>query len=191
MMVYYGKLIKLWDELAVYKPIRSCSCGELAALIEEDRDEERTNTFLNGLDTVRFRMVRSIITSMEPLPKLSQVHQRIIQEERQHSMARNRDEKTEAVDFAAYAGNQARPSPLIDREKDVTCTNYGKYGHAMSDCLQIKGYPEWWGERGHNFSGRGELVEVDLAEEVEWLEALLEKDMVWRLLVVLMLQFSQ
>ncbi|XP_048615966.1 uncharacterized protein LOC125588581 [Brassica napus] len=30
VLVYYGKLKKMWDELAVYKPIRTCSCGELA-----------------------------------------------------------------------------------------------------------------------------------------------------------------
>ncbi|ESQ31022.1 hypothetical protein EUTSA_v10012212mg, partial [Eutrema salsugineum] len=46
VMVYFGKLKKMWDELAIYKPIRTCSCGELKTQLEEDREEERTNTFL-------------------------------------------------------------------------------------------------------------------------------------------------
>lgn len=153
VMVYFGRLKKMWDELAVYKPIRTCSCGEVMKQLEEDRDEERTNTFLNGLDSVRFGTVRSTITSMEPLPKLPQVYQRIVREERQQSIVRGRDEHPNAVGFAVSAGHQSRAFP--DREKDVTCTNCGKYGHAVSDCYQLKGFPEWWGERGRNFRGRG------------------------------------
>ncbi|ESQ37535.1 hypothetical protein EUTSA_v10003107mg [Eutrema salsugineum] len=77
VMVYFGKLKKMWDELAIYKPIRTCSCGELKAQLEEDQEEERTNTFLTGLDAERFGTVRSTIQSIEPLPKLSQVYQRL------------------------------------------------------------------------------------------------------------------
>ncbi|CAA7028210.1 unnamed protein product [Microthlaspi erraticum] len=105
VMVYFGRLKKMWDELAIYNPIRSCSCGELATQLEEDREEERTNTFLNGLETSRFGTVHSTINSMEPLPKLSQVYQRIIREERQQTMMRNREANIEAVGFAARAGN--------------------------------------------------------------------------------------
>lgn len=65
---YYGHLKKTWDELAVYKKIRSCRCGELVVQLEEDRDEEQTNTFLNMLDTMRFGKMCSTITSIKPLP---------------------------------------------------------------------------------------------------------------------------
>ncbi|XP_020887797.1 uncharacterized protein LOC110230138 [Arabidopsis lyrata subsp. lyrata] len=135
-------------------PIRSCSCGELAAQLEEDRNEERTNTFLNGLDSAKFGTVRSTITSMEPLPKLSQVYQRIIREERQLTITRNRDATPEAVGFAVQAAQRGQTSNFY-REKDVTCTHCGKYGHAKADCFQIIGLPEWWGERGRDYNDRG------------------------------------
>lgn len=45
VMAYYGRLKKMWDELAVYKPIRSSRCGEHAVVLEEDRNEERTNAY--------------------------------------------------------------------------------------------------------------------------------------------------
>ncbi|KAG7578454.1 Retrotransposon gag domain [Arabidopsis thaliana x Arabidopsis arenosa] len=154
VMVYYGRLKKMWDELAIYKPIRSCSCGELAAQLEEDRNEERTNTFLNGLDSAKFGTVRSTITSMEPLPKLSQVYQRIIREERQLTITRNRDATPEAVGFAVQAAQRGQTSNFY-REKDVTCTHCGKYGHAKADCFQIIGLPEWWGERGRDYNDHG------------------------------------
>ncbi|CAL9238536.1 unnamed protein product [Arabidopsis halleri] len=117
VMVYYGRLKKMWDELAIYKPIRSCSCGELAAQLEEDRNEERTNTFLHGLDSTKFGTVHSTITSMEPLPKLSQVYQRIIREERQLTITRNRDATPEAVGFAVQAAQRGQTSNFY-REKD-------------------------------------------------------------------------
>ncbi|CAA7012885.1 unnamed protein product [Microthlaspi erraticum] len=154
VMVYFGKLKKMWDELAVYKPIRSCKCGEMAVLLEADRDEERTNMFLNGLDA-KFGTVRSTLNSLEPLPKLSQVYQRIVREERQLNMTRDKDDKVDDVGFAVSTGFRNHTPSYQEREKDVTCTHCGKYGHAMSDCFQIKGYPEWWGERGRNMAGRG------------------------------------
>ncbi|CAA7016761.1 unnamed protein product [Microthlaspi erraticum] len=157
VVVYYGKLKKMWDELAIYKPIRTCSCGELKAQLEEDREEERTNTFLTGLNSERFGIVRSTIQSIEPLPKLSQVYQRIVREERQQTMTRNKDVSTDVVGFSvnANSGNRGTNSHYQQREKDVTCTYCSKYGHAQSDCFQLKGFPEWWGERGRDFSERG------------------------------------
>lgn len=151
VMVYYGKLKKMWDELAIYKPIRTCSCGEMASQLEEDRNEERTNTFLNGLDAARFGTVRSAITSLEPLPKLSQVYQRIVREERQQTITRHQEVTPEAVGFAVNVGNRG----YQQREKDVTCTHCGKYGHAQADCFKLNGFPEWWGERGRDFNERG------------------------------------
>ena len=135
-MVYYGKLKKMWDELAVYKPIRTCSCGELAQQLEEDRNEEKTNTFLNGLDTTRFGTVRSTITSIEPLPKLTQVYQRIVREERQQTIARNRETPTEVVGFSANAGNRFA-------SKETVCGHCGKTGHTKLDCYQLIGYTEY------------------------------------------------
>ncbi|CAA7037264.1 unnamed protein product [Microthlaspi erraticum] len=154
VVVYFGKLKKMWDELAIYKPIRTCSCGEIKALLEEDREEERTNTFLTGLNSDKFGVVRSTIQSIEPLPKLSQVYQRIVREDRQQTMTRHNDASTEIVGFSANVNAGNKPY-FQQREKDVTCTHCGKYGHAQSDCFQLKGYPEWWGERGRDFAERG------------------------------------
>lgn len=154
VMVYYGRLKKMWDELDVYKPIRTCSCGELAALLQQDQDEDRTHEFLAGLDNSRFGTVRSTITSIEPLPKLSQVYQRIIREERQQMIARNSDAKIDVVGFSAQAGSRVRMWGN-NREGQVNCTYCGKPGHDVSECHQVKGYPEWWGVRGHNGGARG------------------------------------
>lgn len=136
VMVYYGKLKNMWDELAIYKPIRTCSCGELKTQLEEDREEERTNTFLTGLNAERFGIVRSTIQNIEPLPKLSQVYQRIVRDERQQSMTRSKDVPAEVVGFSANA-YKGTSSQYQQREKDITCTHCGKYGHAQADCSMV------------------------------------------------------
>ena len=48
------------------------------------------------------------------------------------------------------------------RDKSVTCTHYKRLGHGASDCFQLVGYPDWWGDRpgdskptGH---GRGNAI---------------------------------
>lgn len=50
--VYYGRLKRMWDELAIYKPIRTFKCGEISALLQQDQEEDRTHEFLMGLDSV-------------------------------------------------------------------------------------------------------------------------------------------
>ncbi|XP_024013185.1 uncharacterized protein LOC112087504 [Eutrema salsugineum] len=143
VMAYYGRLKKMWDELAVYEPLLSCSCGELATKLEEARDNEHTHQFLMGLDDVIFGGIRSTLTNMEPLLKLSQVYQRVVRDERQQNITRSKEDRGEVVGFSAQTGNKS------------TCTHCGKYGHDVSDCYQIKGYPEHWGERGRTSGYRG------------------------------------
>ncbi|CAL9235407.1 unnamed protein product [Arabidopsis halleri] len=136
VMMYYGKLKKMWDELAVYQPLRSCSYD------------------------VRFGGIRSTLTNMEPLLKLSQVYQRVVRDERQQSITRNKDGNTESVGFAVQASVRNKPGTIQFREKDITCTHCGKYGHEISDCYQIKGYPDWWGKE-EEISEMEEMVETD------------------------------
>lgn len=119
----------MWDELAVYKPLRSCSCRELAAQLEQDRDDKHTHQFLMDLDDVRFRGIRSTIINMEHFLKLSQVYQRVVRDERQQIITRNGDEKLEAMGFAVQAENRRRKWTFQYREKNVTCSHCGKYGH--------------------------------------------------------------
>lgn len=70
-------------------------------------------------------------------------------------MTKNIDGPTKVVDFVVNARNRSALSSFQQREKDVTCIYCGKYGHAQSDCFQLKGLPEWWAERGREFGDRG------------------------------------
>ncbi|CAL9217201.1 unnamed protein product, partial [Arabidopsis halleri] len=139
--------------------LRSCSWEELASQLEQDRDEEQTHQFLMGLDDVRFGGIRFTLTNMEPLLKLSQVYQRV-SNERKQSITRNKEERSDAMGFRfkRVTEKYGKPETFQYREKDTTYTYCGKYGHEISDCFQIKGYPNWWRERRRNF---GEVRDIN------------------------------
>ncbi|KAL9292881.1 putative retrotransposon gag domain-containing protein [Arabidopsis thaliana] len=58
---YYGKLTKIWDSMASFRPVRICKCGgcvcDLGALQEKDREEDKVHEFLSGLDDASFRTI--------------------------------------------------------------------------------------------------------------------------------------
>ena len=81
---YYGKLKKIWDNIATHRPLRVCQCGKctcnLGAAQETDREEDKTHDFLNGLDD-QFRAVRSSLVSRTPIQPLEEVYNILRQEE--------------------------------------------------------------------------------------------------------------
>ena len=74
MVVYYGQLKSLWDELNNYDSIPVCTCigckCNITTQLEKKREEERVHQFLMGLDEDGYGTVRSNILSIEPLPNL-------------------------------------------------------------------------------------------------------------------------
>lgn len=52
--VYFGKLNRIWDSMASYRPLHVCKCGnctcDLGTLQEKDREEDKVHQFLYGLD---------------------------------------------------------------------------------------------------------------------------------------------
>ncbi|BAA97099.1 retroelement pol polyprotein-like [Arabidopsis thaliana] len=168
VLVYYGRLTKLWEELQNYKTSRTCTC-EAAPDIAKEREDDKVHQFLLNLDE-RFRPIRSTITVQDPLPALNQVYSRVIHEEQNLNASRIKDDiKTEAVGFTVQA-TPLPPTPQVaavsaprfrDRSS-LTCTHYHRQGHDITECFLVHGYPDWWleqngsnGSAGRGTSGRG------------------------------------
>ncbi|GAA0141865.1 hypothetical protein LIER_02912 [Lithospermum erythrorhizon] len=66
---YFGKLEKLWDDLAAGNPIPVCVCG-LGEQFQQRIDEEKFHDFLYGLDATRFGHLRSQLLAQDPTPSL-------------------------------------------------------------------------------------------------------------------------
>lgn len=157
VMDYFGKLSIRWEELLTYKPLPKCTCSALQNIVKE-HEEERVHQFLMGLDEVRFRNVVTNIISMEPLPNLNNVYQRVVREERRLSSTRTYA-KTEAVGFSAKTEQELVTSfnttALSCGRSALVCSHCGRGGHDKKECWQIIGFPDWWLEKNPNQADRG------------------------------------
>ncbi|XP_056860888.1 uncharacterized protein LOC130509183 [Raphanus sativus] len=173
--VYFGRLKVLWDDLADLDKGFSCCCGdsECASMTKYEKKEEkiRVHQFLMGLDNSRFGITRSNLLSRQTDLNLESVYSQIIQEERHLNVMRH--EETTPVLGMSTTMQSPQPSQqsLTNAQAAATrvarnnsvCSHCGKQGHEVSQCFQVIGYPEWWGDqnakpttgRGTDRGGRG------------------------------------
>ncbi|XP_010257798.1 PREDICTED: uncharacterized protein LOC104597773 [Nelumbo nucifera] len=155
---YYGKLKMIWEELGNYEQYPTCQCGKCSCDIsrawDKKRDEEKLHQFLMGLDDTVYGGVCLHILSTKPLPNLNRAYAIVVQEEQVRTMTHAKEEKAEAVAFAAHTGKRQSE----DRDKNTICTHCNKTDHDVESCFQLINYPEWWGDRPKNNTrgtGRG------------------------------------
>ncbi|XP_010550472.1 PREDICTED: uncharacterized protein LOC104821333 [Tarenaya hassleriana] len=155
---YFGKLSKLWDDLATLRTLKVCKCGHcscnLAAELETQRQEDRLYEFLLGLDDAKFGIVRSNLLSRLPLPTVEEAYLVVVQDEAARDPVIRSVEAADISAFSAQGSSRSRSSPPV-KDKSVICSNCGRTGHVAEACFQLLGYPEWWGDRPRSRSGRG------------------------------------
>ena len=104
IVVYYGRLKSLWDELNNYDSIPICTCTgckcNITTQLEKKQEEERVHQFLMGLYEDGYETVRSNILSIEPLLNLNRVYAMIVQQERVRTMTRTKEERGNPMSFA-------------------------------------------------------------------------------------------
>ncbi|KAK3020784.1 hypothetical protein RJ639_045856 [Escallonia herrerae] len=104
---YYGRLKMLWDELANFEQMSMCKCEkctcDLGSILEKKPEEEKVNQFLMGLDGTIYGTVRSNLLAQDPLPNLNRVYSTLIQKERVKTITRRKEERGEAMAFAAQS----------------------------------------------------------------------------------------
>ncbi|CAA7032084.1 unnamed protein product [Microthlaspi erraticum] len=147
---YFGKLNRIWDSMAHYRPIRTCKCGkcecDLGTTQEQDREEEKVHEFLFGLDET-FRTVRSTLVSRSPLQPLEEVYNIVRQEEDLKTSARTSDETLEVTAHAVQTRARVNPIRGDTHDTSLMCKHCHRSGHPSDSCFAVIGYPDWWGER--------------------------------------------
>ncbi|KAK9713396.1 hypothetical protein RND81_06G024700 [Saponaria officinalis] len=77
LMSYYGRLIKIWDDILLFDPLPSCDCKPCncnwVTKMDARREKKQARDFLMGLDA-RFDNARSQILSLTPLPNLDLIY---------------------------------------------------------------------------------------------------------------------
>lgn len=114
---YFGKLTRIWDNLASHRPLRTYKCGKcicnLGAAQEADREEDRVHEFFFGLDD-NFRAVRSSIVARTPVQPLEEVYNIFRQEEDMRMTIEDPPQTAFAV--------QAKPKyQATEKDKTMVC----------------------------------------------------------------------
>ncbi|XP_010519415.1 PREDICTED: uncharacterized protein LOC104798893 [Tarenaya hassleriana] len=155
---YFGKLTKLWDDLASLRAVKVCKCGgcscNVTAELEKQHQEDRLYEFLLGLDEAKFATVRSNLLSRLPLPTVEEAYLVVVQDEASKDSLSRSNNTPNVSAFTVNATAKPRASSAV-KDKSVICTHCGRSGHAADSCFQLLGYPEWWGDRPRNRAGRG------------------------------------
>ncbi|GAA0174819.1 hypothetical protein LIER_28129 [Lithospermum erythrorhizon] len=66
---YFGKLEKLWDDLAAFNPVLACVCG-MSKQFQQKLDEEIFLDFLYGINREHYGHLRSQLLAQDPTPSL-------------------------------------------------------------------------------------------------------------------------
>lgn len=156
----YGKLNRIWENMANYKHVCVCKCGQcecdLGALQEQDREEENVHAFLCGLED-NYRTVRSSLVSHVPIQPLEEVYNTVRQEEDMKINSIRNEEAPEVTAYAVHNKSRQTFARNEDPDKNIVYKHCHRLGHASENCFAVIGYPEWWGEhpRSKTMQGRG------------------------------------
>ncbi|CAH9125772.1 unnamed protein product [Cuscuta epithymum] len=159
---YFAKLQSLWDDLNNYEPLIACTCGKCTCDVTgqhvKRRESERFHQFLMGLYTDFFGPTRSQLLTQTPLPSLNRAYQQAMQEERVRGFAQAHEERPDVLGFAVRTDGKGAGRGAKTDKSGLICTFCKYSGHEISNCFELHGYPEWWGDRpkpGIKGGGRG------------------------------------
>ncbi|KAG7970169.1 hypothetical protein I3843_07G068500, partial [Carya illinoinensis] len=126
--IYYGNLKTLWDEMAIYDPLPTCTCGAMKALLDRSHCDQ--------------------IMLLDPLPLVSKFFSLVQQQERHHQITSHLQPSETAL-AVKKPYNPSKPSPKNQpnlRKDRPFCTHCKISGHTIERCYKLNGYPP-----GHKF----------------------------------------
>ncbi|XP_019450657.1 PREDICTED: uncharacterized protein LOC109352928 [Lupinus angustifolius] len=166
---FYTQLKTIWEEIEIFRPIRSCPCLEncthgIIQDVKRYREEDYVIRFLKGLNE-QYAHVRSQIMLNQPLPTISKAFSLLIQQERQQhnplpnnletqgtvlSLNTNQDFQTRGTNSVPngnfrprggfnYRGRGGRSGTRILNSK--FCTFCERTNHTIETCFLKHGYP--------------------------------------------------
>ncbi|XP_042958217.1 uncharacterized protein LOC122293829 [Carya illinoinensis] len=122
---YHNKLKTFWDELEIYEPMPTCTCGAVKTLLDYTHTH-KVMQFLIGLDD-SYDSVRAQILLQDPLPPLNRVLSLVQQEERRRQL-----HSIPAPLAMATKTSEIRNS----RRERHFCSHYNISGHSLEHCFK-------------------------------------------------------
>ena len=151
---FFGRLSKLWEELDMYSPLPSCTCGA-APEIEKAREAEKMHHFVMGLDESRFVGICQSIVSSDSEMGIGEIYAKVVREEQRLNSAKDRESQQNAIGFATKTELDQATSHTgsAGSGRRSQCTHCGRIGHDKSNYWQLVGFPDWWEERASSNRG--------------------------------------
>ncbi|XP_013628088.1 PREDICTED: uncharacterized protein LOC106334330 [Brassica oleracea var. oleracea] len=151
---FFGRLSKLWEELDMYSPLPSCTCGA-APEIEKAREAEKMHQFAMGLDESRFGGIYQSIVSSDSEMDIGEIYAKVVREEQRLNSAKDRESQQNAIGFATKTELDQATSHTgsAGSGRRSQCTHCGRIGHDKSNYWQLVGFPDWWEERASSNRG--------------------------------------
>ncbi|XP_074314707.1 uncharacterized protein LOC141649939 [Silene latifolia] len=115
---YYTALKMIWDELAGYSKVPTCTYGAGAALTRE-REEEKVHQFIMGFNSALYGHIRSNLLMEDNLTSLSRAYALVLREERHKAVTRIQEEKTEMDMAAKTSSGCGRSTTSPQKEADA------------------------------------------------------------------------
>lgn len=155
---YYGRLLKLWEELENLRTTCSYTC-EASSDIEKEQEEIRVHKFLCGINESRLRNICSQIIDEDLLPDTNNVYSRVIQEEQHNDTTHSAEVKAKAIGFNVQVQPDAtkeskQVASVHGRDPNRSCTHCSQKGHGV-ECFLLHGFPEWWNDQKNNMNQGG------------------------------------
>lgn len=126
VLEYFGRLSSMWEELDMYKPIPSCSCGA-ADKFEKEREEEKAHQFVMGLDESHYGGLCTAIISEDGTMDIGEIYSKVIREEQRLYSARDREQQQSAVGFTTKKESPSEPVSVNKtdsvRPRSIQCTH--------------------------------------------------------------------
>ncbi|XP_074299746.1 uncharacterized protein LOC141630902 [Silene latifolia] len=154
---YYTQLKAIWDELASYSKVPTCTCGAAAAMNKE-REEEKVHQFLMGLDSSLYGNLRTHLLMEDEVTSLSRAYALVLREERHRAVTKEKEEVVEAamaskvVDTSMRSRSDAATGEQDEQSKIFYCGYCTKPWHTEDRCWYKPGNGRG---RGHGRRGRG------------------------------------
>ncbi|XP_074295754.1 uncharacterized protein LOC141623554 [Silene latifolia] len=163
VMVYYGKLCQLWDDIDKHQPIIDCKCCSSCTSAKQHmdcRESDHLHQFLLGLLATQYASLRSVILAQNPLPTVARAYHMVCQEERVRGLGKTPEASTEIASFNVRSQSQIPNKPLSQmtrtERQQLHCNHCNRNDHDRSMCFDLTGeVPDWYYELRSQKRGAG------------------------------------
>ncbi|XP_057249409.1 uncharacterized protein LOC130590847 [Beta vulgaris subsp. vulgaris] len=173
VVVYFGKMKRLWDELQNLRNFPYCSCGAMIKCscnfmkkIAKFQAEEKLVEFLLGLNDGYDNVITNIL-SMDPLPSINRAFAlaQQIEKQKQISGINYSTQEVSALAVQRSSGGKRDWKKEKLEKLNLYCDYCKGKGHIKDQCFKLIGFPDWYHKKPGGFNHNSGKMSAHVATE--------------------------